>query len=360
MLARTPRGPDHEGYVAVRDDEITAAAQLQRTPPSCYPRRYPAPRSNNLLLGHEAAIIEAGVVPVQCLLGPVARAYQRSGDTFEEAARQSTLAVAIELRGRDVALDGQVVRRRTQILSQSDDVDARRAQVGQRLLDLLIRLTQTQHQAALGQYRRHVLLRMREHSQRLLVPGARISHRMGEASHGLDVLRKDIESGVDDRLDVFEHSPEVRRQCFNSGRRIASLDRTDAGSVVAGAAVRQIVAIDRGKHDVFELHQLDAAGSVLRFVRIEPTTRVAGIDRAEAAGSCADRAHEHDRGGAGVPALADVRAFRLLADGSEAVLLDDPLDGLKADARGRPRAQPGGLAAAPHRNAWRLAEPARG
>ena len=90
---------------------------------------------------------------------------------------------------------------------------------------------------------------------------------------------------------------------------------------MAGATVGQIVAIHGGQHDVLELHQLDAAGGVLRLVRIQPTMRIAGIDRAEAAGSRADRAHEHDGGRAGIPALTDVRALCLLAHGSQAVLL---------------------------------------
>src|SRR6185312_4896449 len=146
-------GRSREGYeAAARGDAVPWAAHRRRTPPSCHSRGYCALRSNNLLLGCETGIVESGVVPVQSLLGAIARAYQRPRDALEEAARESTLAVAIELRGRDVALDGQMVDRRPQILAESYDVDTCRAQVGQRLLDLRIRLTETEHQAALGQH----------------------------------------------------------------------------------------------------------------------------------------------------------------------------------------------------------------
>ena len=47
--------------------------------------------------------------------------------------------------------------------------------------------------------------------------------------------------------------------------------------------------------------------------------RLAGRDGAVAAGAGARVAEDHERGGAGVEALADVRAVRLLADGVEAL-----------------------------------------
>ena len=181
---------------------------------------------------------------------------------------------------------------------------------------------------------------MGEHAQRLLVAGARISDGMGQAAHRLDVLRENIQAGVDDRLDVREHPLEVRRQRLDRGVGITALDGPNTGGVVAGAAIRQIIPVDRSQHDVFELHQLDTAGGVLRLVRIQPAMRITGIDGAETAGAGANRAHEHDRGGARIPALTDVRALRLLADGGEAVLLHDAFDGLKARARRRLGPQP--------------------
>ncbi len=126
--------------------------------------------------------------------------------------------------------------------------------------------------------------------------------------------------------------------------RVARLDRANRRRIVRRAAVRQVVAIDRGQHHVFEPHELDRARHVLRLLGIEPAARIAGIDRTEAAGAGANRAHQHDGGGAGVPALADVRALRLLADRAQPVLAHDLLDRTECGAGGQRRAQPRRLA----------------
>ena len=116
-----------------------------------------------------------------------------------------------------------------------------------------------------------------------------------------------------------------------------------------GAAVRQIIAIDGGQHHVAQLHQLDGARGVLGLLRIEPAVRVAGVDRAEAAGARAHRAHEHDGGSARVPALPDVGTLGLLAHGGEAMLPDERAHGVVARTGGRPGLQPRGLAASGRR-----------
>src|SRR5688500_575428 len=92
------------------------------------------------------------------------------------------------------------------------------------------------------------------------------------------------------------------------------------------AAVIEIVAVDGGAHDVPESHQLHAARDVRGLFEIEPAAWIAGVDRAEAAGARAHRAHQHDGGRARVPAFADVRALRLFAYGGETVLAHDVPD----------------------------------
>src|SRR5215212_4927969 len=58
------------------------------------------------------------------------------------------------------------------------------------------------------------------------------------------------------------------------------------------------------------------SSSSARFIDVE-LRRLAGENGAEAAGAGADVAQDHEGRGAVVPALADVRAARLLADGVE-------------------------------------------
>ena len=111
------------------------------------------------------------------------------------------------------------------------------------------------------------------------------------------------------------------------------------------AAIRQVVAIHAGEHDVGELHQCHALGHVGRLVGIEPAARIAGIHRTEAAGARAHRAHQHDGGGAGIPAFADVRALGFLAHGGELVRVHVAARCARSARRRRQCLQPARLAA---------------
>ena len=79
------------------------------------------------------------------------------------------------------------------------------------------------------------------------------------------------------------------------------------------------------------------------FVRIE-RARQAGLDVAEGAGARAGVAHDHEGGVLLVPALADVGAAGLLADGVQAVLADDRVGRRVALGHRRLDADPVGLA----------------
>src|SRR4029453_9338336 len=88
------------------------------------------------------------------------------------------------------------------------------------------------------------------------------------------------------------------------------------------ATVGEIVAIDRGHHDMGKPELEGRLRDMFRLVGVERTGH-AGLDVAERASPRAGVPHDHEGGVLLVPALADVRAARLLADGDEAVLLDD-------------------------------------
>ena len=80
-------------------------------------------------------------------------------------------------------------------------------------------------------------LGVREHRQRLFVARARITHRVRQALHRLDVLREHLEAGVHHRLDSAQHAAEIRRERLDRGLRIQRLDFADARCIVRGAAV---------------------------------------------------------------------------------------------------------------------------
>ncbi len=110
-----------------------------------------------------------------------------------------------------------------------------------------------------------------------------------------------------------------------------------------GAAIGQIVAIDRSDHHMVEAELGDGVGDVLRLVRIERRGN-AGGHVAEGAGAGADLAHDHHGRVLLAPALADVRAARFLADRHEIVLAHDLLGFLVDGRTGRPHPDPVRLA----------------
>ena len=109
---------------------------------------------------------------------------------------------------------------------------------------------------------------------------------------------------------------EVGREALEQGRqRIAFVRRTT--SAMAGAAVGDVVAVDRRDHDVVDAPRRDVLGGVRRLEQVERRRRARRLHVAEAAAARARVAHHHDRRRRrpllAAPALADVRALGLLA-----------------------------------------------
>src|SRR5690606_108169 len=117
-----------------------------------------------------------------------------------------------------------------------------------------------------------------------------------------------------------------------------------AGGVVSGAAVVQVIPVDRGQYDVTQAHQLNRLGGVLRLFRVQPAFRVAGIHCAEFAGAGTHRTHHHDGGRAVGPAFTDVGAVGFLAHCAQAMFRDVAAHRVIALATGHTRPQPFRLA----------------
>jgi hypothetical protein len=114
---------------------------------------------------------------------------------------------------------------------------------------------------------------------------------------------------------MLEVASEIRRERF--ARSLGACSWSHAGSVVSSAAVGGS-SRSTTQHDQFEFMSFTVR-RVLDLVRIEPAARIARVDRTELASARADRAHQHQRRGAVVPAFADVRTDRFFADGREPV-----------------------------------------
>ncbi len=91
-----------------------------------------------------------------------------------------------------------------------------------------------------------------------------------------------------------------------------------------GAAVSEVVAVDRGDDDMLQAQLCDRFGDILRLVRIERAGH-AGLHVAEGAGARARVAHDHEGRVLLLPALADIGAAGLLADRDETVFLHDAM-----------------------------------
>ena len=95
-------------------------------------------------------------------------------------------------------------------------------------------------------------------------------------------------------------------------------DGADGGGEMLRAAVGEIVAVDRGDDDVGKPELRRRFADMRGLVRVERAGQT-GLDIAEGAGARAGVAHDHEGGVLLLPALADVRAAGLLADGVQAV-----------------------------------------
>jgi hypothetical protein len=119
-----------------------------------------------------------------------------------------------------------------------------------------------------------------------------------------------------DALDRAGLVAEVGREDLDRRVGRALADRRDAAHEVVGAAVREVVAVDRRDHDVAQAELGDRLGEPRGLVRVDAVGQARG-DVAERARARAHRAEHHHRRVSLRPALVQVRARRLLADGAE-------------------------------------------
>src|SRR5438270_12915451 len=110
-----------------------------------------------------------------------------------------------------------------------------------------------------------------------------------------------------------------------------------------GAAVIEVIAIDRGDDHLGKAERRHGFADALGFVRVEQIGP-AGCDITESAGPRADPPQDHDGCMPLLPALADVRAGCLFAYGVERKLAHEPPRGLVFRRSRRFDAQPVGLA----------------
>src|SRR5439155_7062473 len=149
---------------------------------------------------------------------------------------------------------------------------------------------------------------------------------------------------VDHRLQAGGQALEVRDQALDATPWRMASHRANRCRPVRRAAVREIVTIDRRDHDVLEPERRDRTPDAVRLVAILPG-RLPVRDRAVAAVPRADVAQDHERGRRFFPALADVGAVRLLADGVQVEPAQEPFELHVSGPAGRADLEPRGLSA---------------
>ena len=107
---------------------------------------------------------------------------------------------------------------------------------------------------------------------------------------------------------------------LDAGARVELVDLADGLGVEPGAAVGQVVAGDAGDGGVAQAHRLDGFGDAAGLVAVE-LGGLAGVDLAEVAAAGALLAADEEGRLAVFPALVDVGAAGLFADGVQTLAL---------------------------------------
>ena len=206
-------------------------------------------------------------------------------------------------------------------------------------------LAKTDHDARLREHLRIDFLGALQQPQRMEVARARPDARV-EPGHRFEVVVEHVRPRRDDDFERAVLAQKIRRQDFDRrrwrGARIAVIVSAKCRAPPSARSSRSTDVMTTCSRPSLR----DRIGDALRLAGVE-RPRQSGRDVAERAGARADRAHDHHRRVALLPALADVRAARLLAHRMQAVLFDDA-----QRFRIRPRSGRPGRATTP---AWQAA-----
>ena len=179
---------------------------------------------------------------------------------------------------------------------------------------------------------------MPQHVERTLVTRAEADLPV-EPRHGFGVVIEHVRPRIHDDFHGGVAALEIRHEHFDFAAGNALADGFDGELEELRAAVFAVVAIDAGDDGVAQTHDGDGFGDAARLIVID-RQRSALLHRAESAAARADVAEDHERGGAAVPALADVGAGGALADRMQLQVGDEFFEFAVIPAHGSGRAKP--------------------
>ena len=153
----------------------------------------------------------ASTARAELLARVVARSDQRARLDVCDAEGLARGRVRRELLRRDPAIDGQVRRRRLQVLTHRHDVDAGVAEVGEGRRDLVGPFAHPEDQVGLRDLSGAVALGEPQHVERPVVAERGPDPAM-QPGHRLEVVREHRRRGVEHRREVALAALEVARQ----------------------------------------------------------------------------------------------------------------------------------------------------
>jgi hypothetical protein len=161
-----------------------------------------------------------------------------------------------------------VLPRRLQILPDSQKIDIRGTQIIHNLQHLGLLLAKADHDPRFCEQGGIKPLGPIEQPQRIEIARAR-PHLGIETGYGFEIVIEDVRLGGDDGFERRLFAQKIGCQDLDRRARSGGTDRPDGLREVPGAAVIQIVAVDRGHDDMREPQRSDRLGDALRLVRIE-------------------------------------------------------------------------------------------
>ena len=224
-----------------------------------------------------------------------------------------------ELRRVCPSGNGQMVRRRAQVLADGHDVHTDRGKIEQQARYLICRLAKAEHEAGLGGHTSG--FRSREHRQAAGIPRAR-AHRSLQTGDSFDVVVEHVgaagafgEQHAERRVVALR----ITDQSLDGGAGSCHADRFDARRNVRKTAITEVVARHHRQHRMRKVHLADSGRDPLRFIggRCQWFLRV---DQAEATRPGAALAQDHERRCAVRPAVTEIGAAGLLTHRHQSVV----------------------------------------
>jgi len=265
------------------------------------------------------------------LVRVVAGAHHGANRSVLEAHGVSLSLEHLEGVGVHVALDREVRCAGRQVLTNGQHLNAMGTHIAHDLQNFFVGLTQADHDAALCGHIREQVLELFQQVEAELVVAAGACFFI-EAGRRLQIVVHHIRwSSFQNFKRAVVAAPEVGHQYFDlrGGREFA--DAANAIYKVLSATIAQVVAVNAGDDDVFELEIGDGLGQFDRLVSIQ-RVRAAVADIAKRAAPGALVAHDHEGGGALAKAFTDVGATGFFAHRHQFVLAQHVLDFVKTGA----------------------------